>query len=173
MSVRRHAFWMITLAGLVAHGLGTADAEERVLRSTKGLPPVVGAAEIFLRDDQTGLALNGYDPLTYFMVDGPRPGSRDQEIVWAGVAWRFSSPANRVAFERNPTAFAPRIGGYDAEAASRGLIVDANPAIYLVRSGRLYLFRNDANRARFLADEALAGRAEEQWSVLSRRLVQP
>jgi hypothetical protein len=43
----------------------------------------------------------------------------------------------------------------------------------VVRGGRLYLFRSDANRARFLADETLSARSEEQWSVLQQQLVRP
>jgi hypothetical protein len=52
-------------------------------------------------------------------------------------------------------------------------VVDADPTIYVVRSNRLYLFRNDANRARFLADQNLAERSEQGWRELRQALVQP
>jgi hypothetical protein len=135
------------------------------------LPPVVGAAEVVFSDAVSGLAIGGRDPLTYFLPVGPKPGLPEHEVLWGGAAWRFVSAANREAFAANPLAFAPRLGGYDAEAVSRGLIVDSNPNIYVVRHERLYLFRNDANRARFLADEAVAARGEEAWPRLRIGLV--
>jgi hypothetical protein len=137
------------------------------------LPPVLGATELFHSDPASGLALRGYDPVSYFLPEGPRPGKPEHEFVWSGVAWRFASEANRAAFEANPPAFAPRFGGYDAEAVSRGRIVDTDPALFVVRDDRLYLFRSDANRARFLADPAIAERGEEAWARQKSRLVKP
>lgn len=135
--------------------------------------PLVGLTEIFHRDDATGLVLAGFDPVTYLLPEGPQPGRDDLEIIWSGVAWRFASEANRAAFEANPAIYAPRLGAYDAEAISRGRIVDANPALYLIREGRLYIFRNDASRARFLADPTIAAKSEERWIALRGGLVQP
>ncbi len=137
-----------------------------------GFPPLVGASEAFSSDPTSGLALGGYDPVTFFLPEGPRPGRSAFEIVWRGAAWRFASAANRAAFAADPSSFAPRIGGYDAAAASRGRIVEADPLLYAVRDGCLYLFRNDANRAQFLADEALAAKSEEEWVRLEMQLVQ-
>jgi hypothetical protein len=142
-------------------------------QETGAMPPVVGAGELFHSDPASGLALGGFDPVTYFLADGPRAGRPEFELLWAGVGWRFSSEANRAAFENNPDAFAPRFGGYDAEAVSRGRIVDAKPHLYIVQRSRLYLFRNDANRARFLSDEASATRAERHWTTLKQGLARP
>jgi hypothetical protein len=135
------------------------------------LPAVIGASEIYESDEASGLALGGFDPVSYFMPDGPRPGRAGLETMWGGVAWRFSSEANLAAFTTNPAAFAPRIGGYDAQAASLGRVVDSRPDIYLVRDDRLYLFRTDAARARFMADPAIVLKSEEAWLALKRALV--
>jgi len=135
--------------------------------------PLVGATELFHKDDATGLVLSGFDPVTYFLPEGPQAGAARHELIWNGVAWRFASAANRAAFEANPNVYAPRLGGYDAEAMARGRIVDADPMLYAVRDRRLYVFRSDANRARFMADPAIAQRAEDRWSELKGTLVQP
>jgi hypothetical protein len=145
-----------------ARGQGVSDA-----------PPVLGTTELFQSDSTSGLALGGYDPVTYFLPEGPRPGRPDFELLWGGVAWRFASEANRAAFENDPGTFAPRIGGYDAEAAARGRLVDARADLFVVRDNRLYLFRNDGNRALFLADESLAPLSENRWAQLTTRLVKP
>jgi hypothetical protein len=166
MSLRNSLFEGLCLAGL----LFAAPVRGQ---DTSGWPPVIGATEVFQRDEQSGLALGGLDTVSYFLPEGPQPGRPEFEVVWSGVAWRFASAANRAAFEANPAAFAPRIGGYDAEAIARGRVVDASPNLYLVRDGRLYLFRNDANRARFLADQTLAAQGEERWEAMKKGLVQP
>jgi hypothetical protein len=167
MTLRSSALILLALAA-------PAFAETGVgRRGLPTLPPPVGVAEVFLRDDLTGLALSGFDPVSYFLPEGPKPGRAELEHVWAGVAWRFASEANRTAFAATPEVFAPRIGGYDATAASQGRLVDASAALHVVRGGRLYLFRSDANRARFLADESLSARSEERWPELQQQLVRP
>ena len=79
--------------------------------------------------------------------------------------------ANREAFARDPEIYAPRIGGYDAGAAAEGRLVAADPTLFAIRDGRLYLFRDERSRARFLADASLAGKAEARWPELKRDLV--
>lgn len=135
------------------------------------LPPVVGTSELFIAPNRSALAMRGYDPLTYLLERRPRAGSADHELVWSGLAWRFVSSANRAAFLRDPDGFAPRFGGYDAEAVARGVLAEADPLIWLRRSGRVYLFRVSAARDRFRVDEAAAVRAEARWPALRADLV--
>jgi hypothetical protein len=148
-------------------GTATVHAETLAL-----LPPLVGTAEAFSSSSRAGLAIAGYDPVSYFLAGRPVAGRPEHEILWSGSAWRFDSAANLTAFRRDPAAFAPRIGGFDATAAAEGRLVDAAAEIYAVRDGRLFLFRNPASRARFLAEPHAAERAEAQWASLRARLVQ-
>jgi YHS domain-containing protein len=165
MSYRSAAFWISCLAAFLA---GPAVRAQAIVP-----PESVGAAEVYQQDPASGITLGGFDPVSYFLPEGPKPGRPDFELIWGGVAWRFASEANRAAFEAAPTAYAPRVGGYDAQVASVGRIVDANPALYVISRNRLYLFRNDANRARFLSDEARALESEARWRQLRRGLVKP
>jgi YHS domain-containing protein len=141
-------------------------------RSDALLPPVLGASELYASERMSGLALEGFDPVTYRVEAAPRPGHSDHEYVWRGIAWRFANAANRAAFIRSPESFAPRIGGYDAERAASEIVVPGDPEIFAVRAGGLYLFRNEDHRRRFLADENLAGRAESSWQKLQPSLIQ-
>ena len=136
------------------------------------LPPVLGATELFARHDRSGVGLSGFDPVSYFAGE-PRPGRADLELVWAGLAWRFSSAANREAFRRDPAVYAPRLGAYDAAAAADGRLVEADPTRFALVAGRLYLFRDAAGQRRFVAEPALAAAAEKRWPDLSRELVKP
>ena len=164
-----------SLCASVAAGLGgvllLASALEAETLST--LPPVIGATELYVVDDLSGAALDGFDPVSYFVGESPKPGLPEYELVWSGVAWRFASFANREAFRRDPETYAPRFGGYDAGAVARGLTVRASPWLSVVRPDGLYLFRSDHDRARFVADPGIAERALERWASLKSGLVQP
>ena len=163
--------WVLTLAGLAAAAIH-ADVLKARAAMLSSLPPVVGVSELFAIDELSGVALYGFDPVSYF-VGGPKPGLAEYEVIWSGVAWRFASAANREAFLRDPEVYAPRFGGYDATAVAQGLTVRANPWLSVVRGDGLYLFRTDHARARFVADESIAERAEERWASLKPELVQP
>ncbi|WP_375458102.1 YHS domain-containing (seleno)protein [uncultured Enterovirga sp.] len=134
-------------------------------------PFVVGTTELIDTDRRSGLALSGYDPVAYQADGRALPGVAAHEEVFAGVAWRFSSGANRAAFLRDPSAFLPRIGGYDAIAAAGGRVVSADPLLFALREGRLYLFRTEEGRRRFLADDGGPAASERGWSRIRGELV--
>lgn len=118
------------------------------------------------------LALRGFDAVSYFLAgdDGPAPGVPGQELAWHGRTWRFARAANRAAFADDPTAYAPRLGGFDPLGVIAGRFVATDPLIFLIASGpegrRLYLFRTQDNRAAFAADAGLPDRAEARWPAL-------
>lgn len=89
-----------------------------------------------------GVAVGGYDPVSYFAegraVKG-KPGIASQH---AGVTWRFSSEANRAAFEAEPGRYAPQYGGYCAWAVSRGYTAQGDPEAWKIVDGKLYLNYN-------------------------------
>ncbi len=115
-------------------------------------------------------ALHGFDPVAYFTEGGPQGGRASLEAVWNGAAWRFSSAANRAAFLSDPEAYAPRFGGYDADAMTSGRLVDPDPAIYLVTPDGLFLFRDQAARDRFFAKTGAVAEATRAWDTVSRTL---
>lgn len=135
------------------------------------LPGLVGATELIASDARSGMALSGYDPVSYLLEGAARPGLAAHEAVYGGLAWRFGSAANRAAFLRDPAAFLPAAGGYDAEAASAGRVAAADPLLFAARAGRLYLFRTAEGRRRFLADDGAAAAAEAGWRRISSGLV--
>lgn len=121
----------------------------------------------------TVLGLQGYDPVTYFLPEGPRAGVPQFEASWEGRVWRFANEANRAVFRRDPGVYAPRLGGFDAAGVLDRRLVDANPVIFAILDQRLYLFRDDDRRARFLAQPALAASAEAIWPRLRGLLDDP
>jgi hypothetical protein len=159
------------MAAAVAGSICLAPGVRATAATLTSLPPVIGLTELFAPDGRSGVALSGFDPVTYFLTEGPQPGRPEHEIIWSGVAWRFASAANREAFEADPETYAPRIGGYDASAAADGRLVAGEATLFTIRNERLYLFRDGRSRARFEADPSLAGKAEARWLDLQRNLV--
>ena len=115
-------------------------------------------------DPLTGVAIFGYDPVSYFTGNAPQPGRPDYEYDWQGVPWYFASAANRDVFVGNPGVYAPRFGGHGAMSLARGFLSDGNPHVYIVFRNRLYLFFSPGNRDAFiLSGTKIIGKADAAW----------
>ena len=112
------------------------------------------------------VGLSGFDPVSYFLPEGPQPGLAAFEASGAGRSWCFASAANRTVFLRDPTVYMPRLGGYDLVGILDGRLVDADPLVFALMGERLYLFRNPEHRDRVVADPSLAAKAEASWPTL-------
>ena len=138
------------------------------------LPVAVSAASLVttvVTDPLTGVALEGYDPVTYFTEPDPQPGQPDFEYQWAGVPWYFTSAANRDVFIRNPEVYAPQFGGHCVMSLSRGYLSDGKPRLYLIDGMKLYLFYSVANRDAFLQSDVTSLReAQGNWVGLAEGL---
>ena len=62
-----------------------------------------------------GLALEGYDPVSYFQGD-PEEGSKDIAASFNGATYYFVSKKNQSLFTENPQKFVPEYGGWCAYA---------------------------------------------------------
>jgi YHS domain-containing protein len=119
-------------------------------------------------DPLTGVAIDGYDPVSYFIDAEPQPGKPDFEYVWKGVSWYFKTAGNRDVFARNPDAYAPQYGGHCLMSLSRGYLSDGKPRLYAIEALKLYFFYSSANREAFLLSKSDAiGKATTQWAKLS------
>lgn len=145
-----------------------------VLLMAIGASEALRAASIvtaIVTDPLTGVAIEGYDPVSYFTEPEPKQGLPDYEFIWGGVPWYFANAANRDVFMRAPDVYAPQYGGHCTMSLARGYLSDGKPAIYAVRDGRLHLFYSAANREAFLMTEAgTLTAAAANWATLSRTL---
>jgi YHS domain-containing protein len=92
--------------------------------------------------DANGVALSGYDPVSYFPEGGGAPKRGDPRWIAErdGRRYRFSSEANRDAFLADPSRFEPEFGGWCAYAVAHGYKFEVDPESYRVENGRLLLF---------------------------------
>ncbi|WP_156917519.1 YHS domain-containing (seleno)protein [Salinarimonas rosea] len=169
------ALLLATLPAGESRAASAARAGTEGAALVAALPSAIGVTEQLAFHALSGFALDGLDPVTYFLPEGPRPGRGAYEIVWRGAAWRFHSASNRAAFAAGPERFAPRLGGYDPVALAQGRLAAGRPDLHVVVDGRLYLFHDAQSLERFA--EAAAGGvladAERAWPRVAAGLVDP
>jgi hypothetical protein len=121
----------------------------------------------------SGLAIEGYDPVAYFIQKQAVLGLPDYEAAQAGAVWRFHNEGNRASFVAHPEIYGPQFGGYDPIDVARGVTLAGNPRFFVVSGQRLYLFGLEANRDAFAAHpERYLPEAKERWPQLEETLAQ-
>lgn len=122
-------------------------------------------------DPLSGVAIEGYDAVSYFTEPEPQQGLPDYEYVWQGVPWYFASAANRDVFMRNPDIYAPQFGGHCLMSLSRGFLSDGKPRLFVIEGMKLYLFYSLANREAFLnGGVRTVATANANWYRLAKGL---
>jgi hypothetical protein len=128
--------------------------------------------ERVVTDGHSGLAIYGFDPVSYFTDGVPSLGSADFEYRAEDVIWRFRNKGNLAAFAADTYVYRPRFGGYDPVAVGRGVGTAGHPEIWAIAQNRLYLFYNEDSKAKFLADPGAAvALADQKWAEVLRTLV--
>ena len=97
---------------------------------------IAGKAPVFSTDEG---AIRGYDPVAYFTLGAPTPGSEQFSATWQGATYRFASADNLARFKVDPAAYAPQYGGYCAYAVSKGATATTVPEAWTIVDGKLYL----------------------------------
>jgi hypothetical protein len=120
-------------------------------------------------DLRTGVALFGYDPVAYHLDGQARQGLPDFESTLNGRIWRFTSAANKAAFEADPVAYIPLFGGHDGASVSDGILIKGDPQLFVIAAGRVVLFRDEANRDRFAGEQMVRQKARESWPSVVRQ----
>jgi hypothetical protein len=122
-------------------------------------------------DRYTGLAIEGYDPVAYFVDARAVIGLPEFEASQAGAVWRFHNEGNRASFVAHPDIYGPQFGGYDPVDLARGVTYAGNPRFWLIEGERLYLFGREENRQAFVAEpERFQREAGSRWPGLEKNL---
>ena len=117
--------------------------------------------------DKKGVALHGYDPVTYFDLDKPQKGSEKFAFTYFGAKWYFVSAENRKKFAQSRGTLIPEYGGYCAKAVSENKLADVDPLAYKLVGGKLYL--NSDMKVQKIWEQDISGRiskADEYWPSL-------
>lgn len=118
---------------------------------------------------RNGLALDGYDAVGYFSDGRPIKGAPGHRLKWRGAIWRFASAENCLQFEMNPRAYAPQFGGYCAYTVANGVPMKAEPDLWTIYQGRLYLNFDARIQALWRRDmDGYIAMARDTWRQLEK-----
>jgi YHS domain-containing protein len=143
-----------------------------ILTGSALLTPALAQTEPDKRKKQfnleSGLALQGYDPVAYFTQNKAVKGTPANAYSHQGITYRFASAQHLEAFKANPGKYEPAYGGWCAYAmGATGEKVDIDPETFKITDGRLNLFYNkffNNTLPKWNKDEAnLKGKADASW----------
>lgn len=138
-----------------------------------GLPAAAATTERVVVNRFTGVAIEGFDPVAYFVDGRAVRGTAEFEANLWGAVWRFRNEGNRASFLAYPEIYGPQFGGYDPADIARGVTIAGNPRFFAIVAQRLYLFSREANRDAFAADpERFLYEVGKRWPALQEQLGQ-
>lgn len=170
--IRKQSLTILALTGLVflSGGSGVPALAQEDIESAE--MPRREIVETYISDPLSGVAIYGFDPVSYFTGFEPEYGLPEYELVWNGLPWYFANAANRDIFKENPEIYAPQFGGYGLMSLARGYLSEGNPRLFEIIGDRLFFFYSNSNRDAFmLLQRTSYEKAVENWEMLSKNLV--
>ena len=111
----------------------------------------------------SGVAIKGYDPVSYQTINKASLGSHKFKLNWHGADWHFVNQENKTLFEQSPTQYAPQYGGYCSFAVSKGVTADIDPKVWHIENNKLYLFMDKDVKHDWVKDKSIT-KSDENWS---------
>lgn len=155
-----------------AFDLFNKELKGNVVKADANWPGLVARNGVFggktlVFTDKKGVALGGYDPVSYFIDGKPAKGDQKIEATFNGALYHFVSQENRATFEKDPMKYAPAYGGFCGYAASIGKVRPANPLLWSIVDGQLIV--QHTKGADELWQKDVAGnktKADKYWPLL-------
>lgn len=111
-------------------------------------------------------AIDGYDPVAYFVDGKAQRGLPHITTEWNGATWRFVTEEHRVLFSENPEKYAPQYGGFCALGMAHGGNVPTDPEAWTIWEGKLYLnMIQDVTITWRYNPDRLTNRADLKWAA--------
>lgn len=117
-----------------------------------------------------GLAIDGYDPVAYFSDYSAVRGDEALAVDFDGARFLFATPENRDRFLSDPERYLPQFGGFSTYGMAKGKLYAADPEVFDIIDGRLYLSRNDKVRELWQRNPGgYIELAEDNWRGIQAR----
>lgn len=110
------------------------------------------------------VALKGHDTVAYFTEKRPVMGTVQNGYEWDGSRYLFSSVKNRETFAANPDRYAPQFGGLCATGLGMGMKTTADPNVWKIVDGKLYVFSSVEAKQMVDKDPTLLSRSHQTWN---------
>jgi YHS domain-containing protein len=122
---------------------------------------------------KSNLALEGYDPVSFFESTEPMLGNTSWQKEYKGAIWYFSSEKNLILFSEDPEKYEPAYGGYCAWAMNNGKLAAGKPEHWDIIDSRLYLNYSSSTRMKFLNDlDSMILNADSKWPEIEAELLE-
>ena len=114
-----------------------------------------------------GVALGGYDPVSYFSGADPVIGDPSITETYDGATYRFASAASRDIFKAKPEKYEPQYGGFCAYAAAKGALAPGDPLAWTIYQDKLYINLSKPIREKWSMDiPGNIDNADQNWPKL-------
>jgi YHS domain-containing protein len=119
---------------------------------------------------QSTPGISGYDPVAYFTDGKPMKGSGYHVAEYKGVTYAFASKEHKAMFEGNPEKYLPAYGGYCAYGAAVGKKFVADPEVWKVVDGTLYLNLDKGIQSKWNKDiPGYIKKADTNWKDIKNK----
>lgn len=115
--------------------------------------------------------LSGYDPVAYFTDAKPARGSGFHVTVHDGVTYAFANEEHKKLFTADPQKYLPAYGGYCAYGVAIGKKFVADPEVWKVLDGKLYLNLDKTIQSKWEKDiPGHIKKADANWSNIKDKV---
>ena len=114
------------------------------------------------------VSLKGHDPVSYFTDARPVKGSAGINFDFDEVRYLFASQKNRERFAASPERYTPQFAGLCATGLAMGMKAEADPSVYRIIDGKLYVFSSPQARDMADQDRSLLARSHQNWQAPRR-----
>ncbi len=87
-----------------------------------------------------GVAVGGFDVVSYHNDSGPLAGKREHSVARGGFTYLFADAENLARFQADPERYLPRYRGWCAATLAMGRLACPDPTNYKIEDGSLLLF---------------------------------
>ena len=116
------------------------------------------------RGDEVRLAVRGYDVVAYVTQNRAMPGSPRFRSEFEDVTYYFASAEHQALFDREPARYQPAYHGYDATRIVYAIPELADPEVWRLIDGRVFLFADAESKAAFELDlQGNVALADRYW----------
>lgn len=109
------------------------------------------------------VSLKGHDPVAYFTEGRPVKGTPSLSYDYDDARYLFSSQKNRERFAASPERYTPQYTGLCATGMALGVKAEADPSVWKIVDGKLYVFSSPGARDKFGEDASLVARSQQNW----------
>ncbi len=113
--------------------------------------------------DDARLMLRGYDLVAYVEQAQAVRGSPRHRSDHEGVSYFFASAENLARFQAAPARYQPAYHGYDATRIVYAIPEPADPQVWALIDGRVFLFTDAASKAAFELDAPANIAMADRW----------